>query len=91
MKQHLLASDFDQTLSFNDSGLEELDGYQFTFNVISAAPEEVIRSALEDIVGWDSSRIHELFETHGFVLQEWGRIRTDTLTIRAAAPPAAVA
>ena len=265
MKQYLLASDFDQTLSFNDSGivlsellgitgfrektaglsrihlvqqgaelaylllhdpeyrrvrredliavgkrirlkqnipllsrfLEELDGYRFTFNVISAAPEEVIRSALEgivpedriygtrfrydtgsgeiesivrvpagygkvavleelrarlpvaadrviyvgdgssdvhvmlhvnrlggltvaasenryltpiakrtilsdnalsvlvpileDIVGWDSSRIRELFETHGFVVQEWDKIRTDTLTIRetAAPPPAA--
>lgn len=265
MKQYLLCSDFDQTLSFNDSGivlsellgitgfrektaglsdihlvqqgaelaylllhdpeyrrvrredlvaagkrirlkqnipllsrfLEELDEYQFTFNVISAAPEEVIRSALEgivpedriygtrfrydaksgeiesivrvpagygkvavleelrarlpvaadrviyvgdgssdvhvmlhvnrlggltvaasenryltpiakrtvlsdnalsvlvpileDIVGWDSSRIRELFETHGFVLQEWDKIRTDTLTIRETAAPPAVA
>jgi len=265
MKQYLLASDFDQTLSFNDSGivlsellgitgfrektaglsdihlvqqgaelaylllhdpeyrrvrredliavgkrirlkqnipllsrfLDELDEYQFTFNVISAAPEEVIRSALEgivpedrihgtrfrydaisgeiesivrvpagygkvavleelrarlpvaadrviyvgdgssdvhvmlhvnrlggltvaasenryltpiakrtvlsdnalsvlvpileDIVGWDSSRIRELFETHGFVLQEWDKIRTDTLTIRETAAPPAVA
>jgi 2-hydroxy-3-keto-5-methylthiopentenyl-1-phosphate phosphatase len=265
MKQYLLASDFDQTLSFNDSGLvlsellgitgfrekvaglsdihlvqqgaelaylllhdpeyrrvrredlvavgkrirlkqnipllsrflEQLDGYRFTFNVISAAPEEVIRSALEDIVpedrihgtrfryhatsgeiesiarvpagygkvavleelraglgvasdrviyvgdgssdvhvmlhvnrlggltvaasenryltpiakrtvlsdnalsvlvpilediaGWDSSRIRELFEARGFVLQEWDKIRTDTLTIREAAAPPAVA
>ena len=265
MKQYLLCSDFDQTLSFNDSGivlsellgitgfrektaglsdihlvqqgaelaylllhdpeyrrvrredlvavgkrirlkqnipllsrfLEELDEYRFTFNVISAAPEEVIRSALEgivpedriygtrfrydaksgeiesivrvpagygkvavleelrarlpvaadrviyvgdgssdvhvmlhvnrlggltvaasenryltpiakrtvlsdnalsvlvpileDIVGWDSSRIHELFEAHGFVLQEWDKIRTDTLTIRETAAPPAVA
>jgi 2-hydroxy-3-keto-5-methylthiopentenyl-1-phosphate phosphatase len=256
MKRYLLASDFDQTLSFNDSGLilsellgiagfrekaagladihlvqqgaelaylllhdpeyrrvrredlievgrrirlkqnipllsrmlDDLDGHQFTFNVISAAPEEVIRSALkgivpedrihgtrfrydprsgeiasitrvaagygkvavleelraslpvgpdrvvyvgdgssdvhvmlhvnrlggltvavsenryltpiakrtilsdnalsvlvpilEDIVGWDSSRIRALFESHGFVLQEWDKIRTDSLTIR---------
>jgi phosphoserine phosphatase len=117
-KQYLLASDFDQTLSFNDSGLvlsemlgigsfpekaaglaqihlaqqgaelaylllhdpeyrrvrrqdlvevgkrvrlkqnldlllpmlESLDGYRFVFYVISAAPEEVIRSALDGIV-----------------------------------------
>lgn len=265
MKQYLLCSDFDQTLSFNDSGivlsellgitgfrektaglsdihlvqqgaelaylllhdpeyrrvrredlvaagkrirlkqnipllsrfLEELDEYQFTFNVISAAPEEVIRSALEgivpedriygtrfrydavsgeiesivrvpagygkvavleelrarlpvaadrviyvgdgssdvhvmlhvnrlggltvaasenryltpiakrtvlsdnalsvlvpileDIAGWDSSRIRELFEARGFVLQEWDKIRTDTLTIRETAAPPAVA
>ena len=117
-KQYLLASDFDQTLSFNDSGLvlsemlgisgfaekaaglsnihlvqqgaelaylllhdpeyrrvrrehlvevgrrvrlkqnlallprllEAIEGYRFAFYVISAAPEEVIRSALEGIV-----------------------------------------
>jgi HAD superfamily phosphoserine phosphatase-like hydrolase len=118
IKQFVLASDFDQTLSFNDSGqvlsemlgitgfaekaaglsnvhlvqqgaelaylllhdpeyrrvrredlvevgkrvrlkqnlallprlLESIDGYRFDFYVISAAPEEVIRSALEGIV-----------------------------------------
>jgi len=118
MKRYLLASDFDQTLSFNDSGivlsellgisgfreksaglsrihlvqqgaelaylllhdpeyrrvrkehlievgkrirlkqnlhllprlLGQLDGYDFAFYVISAAPQEVIQSALEDIV-----------------------------------------
>ncbi len=118
MKRYLLASDFDQTLSFNDSGivlsellgiadfrektaglsrihlvqqgaelaylllhdpeyrrvrkehlvevgkrvrlkqnlsllprlLGELDGYDFAFYVISAAPQEVIQSALEGIV-----------------------------------------
>jgi HAD superfamily phosphoserine phosphatase-like hydrolase len=118
MKEYLLATDFDQTLSFNDSGhvlsellgisnfqeriaglsdihlvqqgaelaylllhdpeyrrvrrqdlievgrrirlrqnipllfqlLQDLDGHRFAFYVISAAPEEVIRSALEGIV-----------------------------------------
>jgi HAD superfamily phosphoserine phosphatase-like hydrolase len=118
VKQYLLASDFDQTLSFNDSGLilsemlgisgfeektaglshihlvqqgaelaylllhdpeyrrirredlievgrrvrlkqnlelllpllQSIDGYRFAFYVISAAPEEVIRSALEGLV-----------------------------------------
>src|SRR3954464_2459719 len=30
--------------------LEQVDGYQFSFYVISAAPEEVIQSALEGIV-----------------------------------------
>src|SRR5882724_4687388 len=118
-RQYLLASDFDQTLSFNDSGIvlsellgrsgynekvagmarthlvqqggelaylllhdpeyrcvrkehlfetgkrirlksnielllrilqDEIDGYYFAFDVISAAPEEVIQSALEGIV-----------------------------------------
>jgi HAD superfamily phosphoserine phosphatase-like hydrolase len=118
VKQYLLASDFDQTLSFNDSGLvlsemlgltgfeektaglshihlvqqgaelaylllhdpeyrrvrredlievgrrvrlkqnlelllpllQSIDGYRFAFYVISAAPDEVIRSALEGLV-----------------------------------------
>ena len=106
VKQYLLASDFDQTLSFNDSGvvlseligfhgfhdkvaglsqmnlvqqgaelaylnlvetgkrirlkhdvalfaraLEKLaEGYRIHFNVISAAPQEIIQSALEGIV-----------------------------------------
>jgi len=121
MKRYLLASDFDQTLSFNDSGivlsdllglsgfqeriaglsrihlvqqgaelaylllhdpeyrrvrqehlvevgkrirvkqnlhlltrlLSELDGYEFAFYVISAAPQEVIESALAGIVPAD--------------------------------------
>src|SRR5260370_1956597 len=121
MKRYLLASDFDQTLSFNDSGIVlsellgidgfreksaglsrihlvqqraelaylllhdpeyrqvrrehlveldkrirlkknlgllaqlrgELDGYDFVFYVISAAPQEVIQSALEGIVPAD--------------------------------------
>src|SRR5216110_506221 len=121
MKRYLLASDFDQTLSFNDSGivlsellgisdfrektaglsrihlvqqgaelaylllhdpefrrvrrddlievgkrvrlkrnlpllaslLHDLDGHRFDFYVISAAPEEVIQSALEGIVPED--------------------------------------
>ena len=120
-KQYLLISDFDQTLSFNDSGivlsemlgisgvreriaglsdihlvqqggeltylllhdpeyrrvrrhdlieagrrirlkenigllprlLDDLDGYRFSFYVVSAAPEEVIQSALEGIVPRD--------------------------------------
>jgi HAD superfamily phosphoserine phosphatase-like hydrolase len=124
MKQYLFASDFDQTLSFNDSGhvlsemlgisgfaektaglseihlvqqggelaylllhdpeyrrvrredlievgrrirlkqnlrllsrlLEAVDGFGFTFYVVSAAPEEVIRSALQGIV--PESRIY---------------------------------
>ena len=125
MKQYLLASDFDQTLSFNDSGhvlseilgvegfpqkvtglarinlvqqggelaylilhdpelrrvrrehlreagrrirlkknipllvrlLEDgIDGHRFLFNVVSAAPEEVIQSALEGVV--PPERIH---------------------------------
>src|SRR5438046_2325175 len=149
-KEYLLASDFDQTLSFNDSGIvlseivgipgfrekvaglsrtnlvqqggelayllrhdpdyrgvrrehlleagkrirlkqniqllvrllqEGIEGHRFAFYVISAAPEEVIQSALEDIVGMTPARIRSFFEEHGLAIQEWDRVRTDWLTI----------
>jgi HAD superfamily phosphoserine phosphatase-like hydrolase len=59
--------------------------------VLSDNALSVLVPILEDIVGWDSFRIRELFEAHGFVLQEWDKIRTDTLTIRETAIPPAVA
>lgn len=36
---------------------------------------------LEDVVGWDVSRIRGLFESYGLVLQEWDKARTDWLTV----------
>ena len=133
--------------------LESLGGFHFAFYVISAAPEEVIRSALDGVVpeshifgtrfrydertgaiqsirrvsagygkvavleelrtrlavGYDrvvyvgdgssdvhvmlhvnrlgglTSRIRGLFAAHGLVLQDWDKIRTDSLTIAPAA------
>jgi 2-hydroxy-3-keto-5-methylthiopentenyl-1-phosphate phosphatase len=45
---------------------------------------------LEDIVKWDRSQIRGLFESHGFLIQEWTKVNTDWLTIRnAARSPAA--
>jgi 2-hydroxy-3-keto-5-methylthiopentenyl-1-phosphate phosphatase len=41
---------------------------------------------LEEIVGWDGGRIRAFFETHGFMLQEWEKTRTDSLTIRGLPP-----
>jgi len=150
VKQYLLASDFDQTLSFNDSGvvLSELigfhgfhekvkglaemnlvqqgaelsylilhdpdfrrvrrehlvetgkrirlkhdvalfartldsftDGYRFHFNVISAAPQEIIESAIEGIVSPDHIfgtrfRYNEAGEIHSIIRASagWGKI-----------------
>lgn len=37
---------------------------------------------LEEIVRWDRTRIRELFEAHGFLIQEWAKVSTDWLTIR---------
>jgi len=45
---------------------------------------------LEEIAGWDAARIRALFESHGLVVQEWAKTRTDSLVIRdpGIAPPA---
>ena len=39
---------------------------------------------LEKVVGWQRSQIREFLESHGFLIQEWDRVRTDWLTLRAA-------
>lgn len=36
---------------------------------------------LEDIAGWDRSQIRSLFESKGFLIQEWDKVQTDMLTI----------
>jgi 2-hydroxy-3-keto-5-methylthiopentenyl-1-phosphate phosphatase len=42
---------------------------------------------LEEILDWPASRIRSLFESHGHVLHEWDKVRTDTVKFR---PVAAV-
>jgi 2-hydroxy-3-keto-5-methylthiopentenyl-1-phosphate phosphatase len=49
--------------------------------VLSDDALSVLVPILEDIVGWDSTRIRAFFEAHGFVLREWDKMRTDALTI----------
>ena len=39
---------------------------------------------LEETAGWPRIRIRELFESHGLLIQEWDRMRTDWLTLRPA-------
>jgi len=39
---------------------------------------------LEKIVGLERPHIREFFESYGFLIQEWNRVRTDWLTLRAA-------
>jgi HAD superfamily phosphoserine phosphatase-like hydrolase len=50
--------------------------------VLSDDAASVLVPILEDVIGWDPSRIRDFFEAEGFVLQEWDRVRTDWLTIR---------
>ncbi len=45
----------------------------------------------EEIAGWDGARIRAFFAAYGLVLEDWDKIRTDSLTIRGAVTPQAVA
>jgi len=49
--------------------------------ILSEDALSVLIPILEDILAWNSIQIRALFESHGFVLQEWNKVRTDSLTI----------
>ena len=49
----------------------------------------VLVPILQDIAGWNSVQIRAFFNSGGFLLQNWDRVRTDWLTIRNATPAAA--
>ena len=53
--------------------------------VLSDDALSVLVPILEDIVGYDPGQIRAVFESQGFVLQEWEKTRTDSLTIAASA------
>jgi phosphoserine phosphatase len=53
--------------------------------VISDDALSVLVPVLEEIGGYDRAQVRHLFEQHGLVIQEWDRVRTDWLTIRASA------
>ena len=50
--------------------------------ILSEDALSVMVPIMEEIAGWDAARIRALFEAHGFVLQDWEKVRTDSLTIR---------
>jgi hypothetical protein len=49
--------------------------------VLSDDALSVLVPVLENIVGWSPVHIREFFEGHGFVLREWDKVQTDSLTI----------
>ncbi len=59
--------------------------------VLSDDALSVLVPVLETIAGWTPARIREFFEGHGFILREWDKVQTDTLTICPLAPPAPAA
>jgi 2-hydroxy-3-keto-5-methylthiopentenyl-1-phosphate phosphatase len=60
--------------------------------ILSEDACSVLVPVLEDLFGWNSTNIRAFFESHGLALQEWDKIRTDSITLcpTAAPPPAAV-
>lgn len=53
--------------------------------VLSTNALAVLAPILEDIAGWGRLRIRGFFESYGVMIQEWDRVRTDWLTLRAVA------
>lgn len=51
----------------------------------------VLVPVLEEIAGWNAARVRSLFEANGFVLREWDKVRTDSITIARAASAAEAA
>ena len=49
--------------------------------VVSEDALSVLVPVLEEVLRWDSAQIRFFFETHGFSLREWSKVRTDTITL----------
>jgi HAD superfamily phosphoserine phosphatase-like hydrolase len=47
----------------------------------------VLVPVLEEVGGWTSARIRALFEAQGFAVQEWTKVRTDSLIITESGQP----
>jgi len=54
--------------------------------VLSTSALAVLAPILEEIAGWERFRIRSFFEANGMLIQEWERVRTDWLTLKAAEP-----
>jgi HAD superfamily phosphoserine phosphatase-like hydrolase len=50
--------------------------------LLSTSALAVLAPILEEIAGWPRLKIRQLFETHGLLVQEWDKVRTDWLTLR---------
>ena len=50
--------------------------------VISDNALSVLVPILEDVVGWEATRIRQLFASKGLALQQWDKARTDWVTLR---------
>ena len=55
--------------------------------VLSDDALSVLVPILEEIIGWDSSRIRAFFETQGLLIQGWDKVRADWVTIGSSLSP----
>lgn len=53
--------------------------------VLSDNALSILIPIMEDVLGWDPSRIRIYMEQQGFILQEWEKVQTDSITIVEAA------
>ncbi len=49
--------------------------------VLSEDALSILVPIMENILNWDAFQIRSFFEKHGFILQEWEKVQTDTLSI----------
>jgi predicted HAD superfamily phosphohydrolase len=53
--------------------------------VLSDNALSILIPIMEDVLGWSAPRIRLYMEQQGFILQEWEKVQTDTVTIVEAA------
>ena len=56
--------------------------------ILSDDASSVLVPILEEIFCWSSTRIREFFESHGLALQQWDKVRTDSITLCRLVPSA---
>ncbi len=56
--------------------------------ILSDSAFSIVVPILEEIVGWRTARIRDLFESHGLALHDWEKARTDRITVQEAHPAA---
>jgi HAD superfamily phosphoserine phosphatase-like hydrolase len=53
--------------------------------ILSDDALSVLVPVLEEIAGWNAARVRALFEAHGFIVRDWDKVRTDSITLGRAA------
>ncbi len=54
--------------------------------ILSDDATSVLVPVLEDLFGWNSMKIRAFFESHGLAIQEWDKIRTDSIRLCKTSP-----